>query len=93
MGDQVKKAVDELREIANGDSKSLRELDEGRSYFRLRLNKVLSNLPPGEIVEVTGPGHLHKEVVNGTIPLFPEDRESEIESPGDLAAQEARSAL
>lgn len=86
MGQISKKAVEELLEIANGQSKPLRELDETRGHFRLRLNKVLSNLPQGEIIEVPSPDFGPK----GTVPLFPGDRDTEVESPGDLAAQEAR---
>jgi hypothetical protein len=84
MGQAAKKAVDRLRVIGSGQSPTLRELDETRDYFRFRLNKVLSNLPPGEIIEVPPPNLGPK----GTIPLFPEDRDTEAESPGDLAAQE-----
>lgn len=94
MGEQARKAIDELLEIGSGNSASLRELERTRKQFRQRLNETLSNLPGGHVVEV--PADQLKVVMGPaaarTIPLFPEDRDVETESPGDFAAQEHSAA-
>lgn len=72
-----------MREIGSGQSAALRELDQSGALFQQRLQKVLSSLPKGEIIEVPT-----SDFPKGTVPLFPEDLDTETESPGDLAAQE-----
>lgn len=51
MGQEARKAVDRLQEIGSGRSRSLRELDETRGPFQVRLKKTLSNLPRPEASE------------------------------------------
>lgn len=86
MGAEAKKAVNELRLIGAGRSAPLLELDETRKDFRLRLKQTLSNLPQVEVVEVQkrrfSPSEKGIHVLGKLDP--------EIESPGDRAAQQAR---
>jgi hypothetical protein len=59
MGAAARKAVDDLMKIANGQSESLLRLEKTRPIFHARLEKTLSNLPKGEIIEIpSAPAHL-----------------------------------